>query len=909
MPLFVQRCLRAVFWCFLFSGYCTALAAQKPQNDSTILRLLLEKTNHLKEPVPVEPATADACFELGKLLFNRADQSGSLRAFRKCLEIREKLLAPGDPQIAAALYEIGEILYNTGQPDSAFVYFERSLRIVEQSEGPESNPYSRQLNLLGRSWLYSGYPEKGLELCEKALSIQLRIAPLPVRNLSSTYYTLGMCYRNLHRCDDALYCFQKNLEYKVLAKPNDPGIFPGSYSEIGSVYLEKKDMEMAAFYFIQANDIMVQIRGDTEWTYAYTCRDMARLRCAQKNYQESEEWYLKAIGWLKRQYNRCNEEVAVWMTELGAVQTAAGKYDDAFENFSTANLVFEEILGPENNLQYKAESGMGNLFREKYLRSGNIADLQTSREWFAAAEKSADRLIRFETAPLVRKKWLAETKKVFEGALATELLFQDSATFKNAWHLSETMHGFELFAATSEVNALRTANIPAALLEQEKSLRQQIIDLQRRHRHLTEEMELLLTDTLVLNNNALLFAAQKNYCELIRFFENDYPEYHQLKYGFKNIAFDSLQKKLGENQTLVEYFTGDTVIYALIINRDDHRLVAIPRHFPLDQWITQFREGINGAQLSGAEYQAKLGQYATSAHQLYEKLITPIADWLQQEVIIIPDGALNFVPFEALLATPPKDVANFKTYPFWVKEKSVGYAVSGTMLDHSMRPKSFEEFHGDLLAFAPFFFGDTTLAAARVDQEMALRKGFQPLPFTGEEVLRVSKRIGGKSMIFNGKDAVVQQFTERALHYRILHLATHGKANVRTGEFSYLAFYSPDDSLFQGRMYVSDIYNLRLHADLVMLSACETGLGELFDGEGVVSLARAFSFAGARSVVTALWSVNDRSTLDLTDQFYKALSAGNSKNNALSEAKRQYLKNHPGSASHPFYWAGFVQKL
>lgn len=903
--------MKAVLWCFILSFLCTGLAAQKLQHDSVTLRLLLEKTNYLKEPVPSDLATADACFELGKLLFTRADQSGSLTAFRKCLQIREKLLPTTDPQVASALYEIGDILYNTGSPDSSFVYFERSLRIVEQHYGPESNPFSRQLNLLGRCRLYSGNPEKGLELCEKALAIQLKISPLPVRNLSSTYYTLGMCYKSLHRYDEALYCFQKNLEYKVLAVPDNPKIFPGTYSEIGSVYLEKKDIEMAAFYFEKSVDIMVQIRGDTQWTYAYTCRDMARLRCLQKNYQESEEWYLKAIGWLKFQYNRYNEDAAVWMTELGAAQTAAGKFAEALDNFTTANTVFRDILGPDNNLQYKAESGLGNLFREKYLRSGDMADLETSRRWFAAAEKSADRLIRFESAPLTRKKWLAETKRVFEGALTTELLFQDrfqdSTAFKNAWHLSETMHGFELFAATSEVNALHTAHIPAELLDQEKTMRRQIIDLQREHRHLVEEMELPLTDTLVLTNNALLFAQNKSYRQLISLFEKDYPEYHQLKYNFKNIPFDSLQKRLGTDQTLVEYFTGDTVIYALIINHDTHQLVAIPRHFPLDQWITQFREGINSALLSGAEYESKLGLYATTANQLYENLIVPIAGRLRQEVIIIPDGPLNFIPFEALLSAPPKDLSNFKTYPFWVKDKSVGYAVSATMLDRAMRPPNSNHLQGNVLAFAPFFFGDTTLAAARLDQELALRKGFQPLPFTGEEILRVRKRMGGESIIFNGKDAVVQQFMDLAPHYRILHLATHGKANMRTGEFSYLAFYSPADSLFQGRLYVSDIYNLRLRADLVMLSACETGLGEWFDGEGVVSLARAFSFAGARSVVTALWSVNDQSTLDLTDYFYKALSEGKTKNTALAGAKREYLKNHPGAASHPFYWAGFVQ--
>jgi CHAT domain-containing protein len=386
-------------------------------------------------------------------------------------------------------------------------------------------------------------------------------------------------------------------------------------------------------------------------------------------------------------------------------------------------------------------------------------------------------------------------------------------------------------------------------------------------------------------------------------FEKDYPNYYQLKYQFRNITIAETQRMLGPGQTLLEYFTGDSTIYAFVIGKDSCQMVAIPRDFPLADWVKQFREGIIGAQKSGPAYERLTRQYATSAQQLYQKLMVPVAALLTEETIIIPDGELYYLPFEALLSGAPRDVANFKTFPFWVQEKAIGYAYSGTLLHQMITKKHIQQPTGTLLAFAPFFFGNTATEPA----QMAMRKGLRSLPHTGDEILRAQKQAGGKSALFSGKTATVEQFKALAPAFSILHLATHGKANARTGEFSFLAFYSSPDSIADSKLSVSDLYNMTINADLALLSACETSLGEMFEGEGVVNLARAFSFAGAKSVVTSLWSINDQSTPYLMDGFYSTLMLGKNKNIALSTAKRQYLKTHPGQQSHPFFWAGFVE--
>lgn len=149
-------------------------------------------------------------------------------------------------------------------------------------------------------------------------------------------------------------------------------------------------------------------------------------------------------------------------------------------------------------------------------------------------------------------------------------------------------------------------------------------------------------------------------------------------------------------------------------------------------------------------------------------------------------------------------------------------------------------------------------------------------------------------------------FASLASGFRILHLATHGVADERVGDYSYLAFASEADSIANELLYVRDLYNLQLNADMVVLSACQTALGRLQRGEGIISLARAFAYAGARSIVTTLWSVEDASTKTLMLAFYRHLQAGMPKDQALQQAKLEWIANAGYFKAHPYCWAGLI---
>ena len=240
----------------------------------------------------------------------------------------------------------------------------------------------------------------------------------------------------------------------------------------------------------------------------------------------------------------------------------------------------------------------------------------------------------------------------------------------------------------------------------------------------------------------------------------------------------------------------------------------------------------------------------------------------------------------------------FSSYPFLLKEHQISYCYSATLL-REMRDKKHHDLpEKSVLALAPFF-SDAPFAS--------LRDSLITLENSGEEIAQVAKIWNGTAIY--GQAASLDTFLQLAAQYRILHLSTHGKADDLEGDYAYLALADAQQEEPVDKLYARDLYNLELNADLVVLSACETGIGKLRRGEGIISLARAFAAAGAKSLVTSLWKVDDEKSKELLVGFYKYLQDGKPIDTALQQTKFDFLNNNSsdgGAFLHPFFWAGFI---
>uniref|UniRef100_UPI003BA74981 CHAT domain-containing protein n=1 Tax=Emticicia sp. TaxID=1930953 RepID=UPI003BA74981 len=279
----------------------------------------------------------------------------------------------------------------------------------------------------------------------------------------------------------------------------------------------------------------------------------------------------------------------------------------------------------------------------------------------------------------------------------------------------------------------------------------------------------------------------------------------------------------------------------------------------------------------GKKYNAQ----ALSA-ELYDVLIKPIEKAIEgkKRLIIIRDAELNYLPFEVL--AKQKD-------DYLLKKYIISYAYSASLL----LPVKREQKQGSgLLGFAPF-------ANNSFQQSLFRDKNLGQLPKSGSEV----EKIGGD--IYLEDEATKKRFYETYRNKNVIHFATHATTDDTDPLKSFIAFYpdSADYKLFTNELYDLDLRN----TSLVMLSACETGAGKLQKGEGVMSLSRAFTYAGAKAVITTLWNAHDEASAYISERFYKHLKGGIKTDEALRQAKLDFLSSDLALRyEHPYYWANFI---
>ncbi|MEA3480019.1 MAG: CHAT domain-containing protein [Bacteroidota bacterium] len=499
----------------------------------------------------------------------------------------------------------------------------------------------------------------------------------------------------------------------------------------------------------------------------------------------------------------------------------------------------------------------------------------------------------------------------------------DSVSYYNeqAFYFSEKNKSSVLLEALAGAEAQKFAGIPDTLLKEEHKLQ---IDIALYKRLLAEQpdsaKEIIFRDKL--------FKANRQYDKLISVFESQYPGYYELKYNLKPSGVKEIQEILDNETALISYLTGDSTITIFTITKNRLDIKTAPAIENLAYTIGDFRYGLlyPNSSMSAVAYK----EYA---YEMYGQLFPEDVFKGIKNLIIIPDAELSMIPFEALLTENPGD-KEWKELPYLVKKYTISYSYSANLFyktfpkEQTTKPEYTDL--NDWLAFAPVFDDYNTSGLTIRTRELLqqldtisvdttgtrgiLLKGdsIRPLPGTENEVQSIFKQFDE-----NGKKALVQirrnaneEFIKSGelKNYRLLHFATHGFVNTLKPELSGILLAQDTTINEDGILYSGEIYNLKLNADLTVLSACETGLGEIKEGEGLIGLARALLYAGSKNIIVSLWKVADRSTSDLMIDFYKNLLEANQEKQEFSQALQQAkLKMiDEGKYAHPFYWSPFI---
>jgi CHAT domain-containing protein len=379
-------------------------------------------------------------------------------------------------------------------------------------------------------------------------------------------------------------------------------------------------------------------------------------------------------------------------------------------------------------------------------------------------------------------------------------------------------------------------------------------------------------------------------------------EMQRLNHYAKPITLKAAQQLLQPQEALIQFHLGEQRSYVWLITAEDVRWAALPGRQAIEEQVRPYLKMLAGKPLAPS-LERELALQQSSGKQLFDLLLGPFAGQLtaSQRLTLAPDGLLHYLPFETLI----------RDGRYLIEQHELRYIPSASVLALLSPPRAnaAAQTQMELLAFGNPIFGPTRQTAGKPGSEFWSSSSLRlhQLPQTRAEVLFISELFPpATTKIYLGRAATEEALKrERLDRYRRLHFATHGLVDDQFPARSGVALTLADKPREDGLLELAEIAELKLDCELVVLSACGTGHGQLVRGEGIVGLTRAFLYAGARSVAVSLWDVSDISTPHFMRGFYRHLAAGSNAAVALRQAKLAQL-NSGEITRHPSFWAPFV---
>jgi CHAT domain-containing protein len=474
----------------------------------------------------------------------------------------------------------------------------------------------------------------------------------------------------------------------------------------------------------------------------------------------------------------------------------------------------------------------------------------------------------------------------------------NSKYLEKAFEYSEKSKASSLLAYIREMKALEGV-IPPDLANLERDAEKRIGDYMM---YIADELSLEKPDTRKLELwNEVILASTNTRDSLKNEFSSNYPDYYSLKYNTRVVSISEIQNLIGKKKNYLSYVVSDSLVYIMVVNSKYARIERIRTDTSFANAVLRYR-GLLSSPNRGKKAASEFNLFQRDGYFLYKILIEPIRPFLiSDELILSPDNTLAYFPFETLVTSDNiRDDLQYKNLSYLMRDFRISYAYSATLLSES--PETRRTYRNRVAAFVPSYKKPVDINTLWVNRQES--NGTLPeLKYAPEEAGFVAKLTSGK--LFRDSAASKDLFISFAGSFDILHLAMHTVLNNNDPSNSGMIF-SDSDTLGDNILNPYDIYAMRLNAKMVVLSSCFTGVGTLFAGEGVLSIARGFIFSGSRSVVMSLWEVDDRSGTEIIKSFYRNLKAGRSKSESLRKARVGYLKNADMLHAHPYFWSTMV---
>ena len=847
----------------------------------------------------------------------------SLGELQKTLEYYDQavplLRAVGDSDGQAGIFNnIGYTYFRLGEFPKALDYYGQSLRMLRVTGNRFGEGYV--LDNMGKVYNRLGEPQKALESYLQALEIRRAIADRPGQ--ATTLHNIGTIYVGLGEPRRALEYFEQALSLKPEKGDQREEAF--TLDSIGAIYVSLGELQKGLDYHNQSLTIRRAVNDRYGEAYALTNVGMAYYQLDKL--KEALDSLNQALQLRRSMGDRSG--IATTLHYIGLTHIKLREPDKAVEHYTEA-LSLVRALGVRRDEApillgaARAERDRGNVVEARRLVEAALKSIESTRSKVASQG--------------LRSSYLASMQDYY--SFYIDLLMQMNRTQPPA--------GYDA-AAYSASERARARGLLELLTEARIDVKQGIApDLKQREKDVQSRISKTQNDLIQASSSAKrdqtkvaaleeAFKKLENEREQIEIeIRQKHPRYATLHYPTP-LELTAVQKSLDENTVLLAYSLGKEASYLFAITQKDFFTARLPAASVITSQVSALRNAV-----AIKPDRTALSNYLQNARSLYRDLVQPAGKLLngKRALIIIPDGILHYLPFESLLQTDksPNLQVDLRQLPYMIRDFTISYAPSATVLASLRKGRATRARDKSLLAF-----GDPIYEQKGFEQtasiRSALRGGFgeskpwelKQLPESRHEVERIAKLYApAQASVFLGESAREENVkVAGAPGYRFVHFAVHGLLNEKQPQYSGLVLSlsrikkeakaeatplsnnNTDQNnrsavVEDGLLQVYEIFDLKLDADLVVLSACETGLGKETRGEGLVGMTQAFLYAGTPSVAVSLWKVEDKSTSDLMFRLYRHLN--NPKLNRADALRRAQLEMiSTGDFSHPYYWAGFV---
>ena len=546
---------------------------------------------------------------------------------------------------------------------------------------------------------------------------------------------------------------------------------------------------------------------------------------------------------------------------------------------------------------------------QKFNKSSSIKNLTAA---FDSYQKAIETLNYIKLAMRDENSKLFATSQIlevyYEAIYVSKLLFDLTGDFQyheKSFEIAESSKSFALFSEIKEMEAMEFGDLPKQVKERENRL---LGEIQAYEEYLYEYQVADKPDSSQIEFfKDKLFHLKDDYKDLKQEIEQNNSKYYKLKYEPDFISLEEVRKQIPYKDAMIEYVLSDTLLITYVIDRKGIHSFSQEIGPEFNDECFEYYKLLYSQNFSNGVHK-NYKRYVNLGRKFYSILIEPCLEYTDRKnLTIVPDGAITYIPFEGLITEDTEtEYINYMTLPYMIKDYSVGYSHSSTlMFSKRIKTKSPEN---KVLAFAPVYKdidypqGDLSSMRQAIDASDFL------LPLHGiiKEVQSIKETV--PSRVFINEKATEANFKKYASDYNVLHLAMHTMMRDDDPLYSMLAFTNVDntDETEDNRLYAYEIYNMKLNAQMAVLSSCNSGFGKMLKGEGMMSLARGFMYAGCPSIIMTLWQVADKSSSELMTSFYKYLKRGKSKQEAMRLAKLDYLETADDLTSNPYFWSAFV---